>query len=766
MQPAPKVVAKNVPQALRDIDSWLLWRQKKGTKADGTETTLKVPYYADGTKRRGALGTKVDRSKLVSFDKAMEVYRGGHFAGVGFATMPEYPLTILDLDSCIDADGNMSEFAEVVCDTGTYVEYSPSGRGLRAIYTGEAVCSGKRNGRLENESRERVEIYCGSAFVTITGRLLGVQCSEPIDLPKKIKKMLQPVINSGVQAVETAREMDGDVLLSPDAAPVPEMTIDHARVILNKLPETWGEPGHGTWYRVAAALHLQFDGSEDAYTVLDEWSQGLDGYDSENNRKRWDAGFAHAAGKSGITTMRNLVFEAIHNGGLKVKSSTMQRWGLARSLAEKDFGDPDEGEEKKRVLPEYSQLDQLADISVMLDTEAEPVDWLVEDLIPRGNVSFLAGGSGTSKSFFVMQLCAMGAVAMPEFAGLKIREGGFSTLYFAYEDTKQLIHGRVRDVSRYVGEHVDILGDMEYVSVLRSNLMVLPAEVLDDGDWQFARRAKKFDEVVITGLVEYLRTYVEAKQISLLVFDTGSEIHSVEENSAMDMVVVMRCLRQLAAGTGAAVLVLQHVSKGVWNQRLDEINQSSIRGSSVMVDKSRNVVMLGRMPRADARRFGLPDQASTHDNYIVLKHLKANMGGYVPVKVFERTNRGLLVYKPDIVEGDEGLPNVEEIEKRENKRSEKFEAHLEDMLEFIRELNRKAEYPNGTRINAWVLMNGIPPNVGSAVHMQLAERGLIRQIHVQGQRKMSKHWAVTDMHEDFLEPRTAPLVNGHRTKPH
>lgn len=757
---APKVNAKNVPQCLRDIDSWLLWRLKKGTKADGSETWLKVPYYADGTKRRGALGTKADRAKLVSFEEAYKTYRGGHFAGVGFATMPEYPLTILDLDSCVGDKGEFSDFASEVVGTGTYVEYSPSGRGLRAVYIGEAICSGKRNGLLE--SGERVEIYCGSAFVTITGNLVGVECSEPCELPKKIKRALQPVVNGGAQAVEATRELDGDILLSPDAAPVPELSIDHAKVILNKLPETWGEPGHGTWYRVAAALHLQFDGSEEAYAVLDEWSQGLDGYDSENNRKRWDAGFAHAAGKSGITTMRNLVFEAIQNGGLKVKPETMRKWGLARTVDE-DFGDPDEDDKAKQVLPEYSELDRMFDIGFMIDHEAEPVDWLVEDLIPRGVVSFLAGGSGTSKSFFTMQLCGMAAVGMPEFAGLKICEGGFSTAYFAYEDIKQLLHGRVQDVSRYVGEHVDILGDNEYKDALRSNLMILPADVLDSGDWQFVKRAKKFDEIVVTGLADYLRAYIEARGIDLLVFDTGSELHAVEENSAPDMVVVMRVLRQLASGTGAGVLILQHVSKGVWNQRLDEINQGSIRGSSVLVDKSRNVVMLARMPRADAARFGLPADAATHENYVVLKHLKANMGGYVPLKVFERTNRGLLVYRPDIVEGDAGLQPV--TEEREDRRSALFEEYLGRMLAFVTEQAGKGDAPTGTRIDAWGMSQGIPGSMVQAVRLQLAERGLIEQVHVRGQNKMAKHWGPVEA-KDLLAPKSAPILNGARPKPH
>jgi hypothetical protein len=195
------------------------------------------------------------------------------------------------------------------------------------------------------------------------------------------------------------------------------------------------------------------------------------------------------------------------------------------------------------------------------------------------------------------------------------------------------------------------------------------------------------------------------------VFDTGSEIHEGDENSAADMVVLMRVLRQLATSTNCGVLIVQHVSKGIWQLRLQEMNQAAIRGSSVLVDKSRNVVMLARMPRADASMFGLQDNAETHENYVVLKHVKANLGGYVPMQVFERTSRGLLVYRQDIKELDTRLTDeaTEEAaeERGEAARAARMAVVHEKIYDYIKAENDKGVTPSSTMVRAWAMRNGI-----------------------------------------------------------
>lgn len=272
-------------------------------------------------------------------------------------------------------------------------------------------------------------------------------------------------------------------------------------------------------------------------------------------------------------------------------------------------------------------------------------------------------------------------------------------MYFFYEDPDILVHRRVEDVARAVIEASELLGEPEETieanEKLRSNLLVLAADVLDNGDWQFVRKNKKFDEVKTTKLADYLREFIKARGVDLLVFDTGSEIHAAEENSAPEMVVLMRVLRQLAASTNTAILVIQHVSKQSMEKRLYEINQAAIRGSSVLVDKCRNVFYLTRMPRADAPSFGLEVSAETTEQYVVLKHLKANMGEYVKQIVFVRGSRGLLHHQSGIVEQDPGLVDTEQYQQKTEEKASHIVAEYARLIDivvaFVKEHNDDGE---------------------------------------------------------------------------
>ncbi len=722
---------QNVPPSLKVKPHWLVWKSVKFNNPEGELKLLKVPYYVDGRKRRGMLGSDSDRAALSTFDAALRAYRTGKYDGVGFAPMPEDDVTILDLDRCIDSHGKYSEFAKQVVESGTYVETSPSGRGLRAIYRNGALVEGKRNGLIDNG--ERVEIYCGNAFVTITGnRVSTATKSRPV--PKEIADRLSPVIAGHGMAARPAKNDAGETLISPDATPLPDFTYEHARVVLSKLPEMWGQPGRGTWYRVAAALHAQFDGSEEAYNVLDEWSQNLDGYDPHANRSRWDKGFGHTTGRGGLTTMKNLVFESMHNGGLKVRRAALARWGISRpksreALDDLDIdipGDEDDDVAEAAVLPQFAELRQLADVSHMYRQDPPEVEWLVENLIARRNVAVLGGGSGTSKSFFAMQLTMSAAAGIEGFGGMKIIEGGFRTLYLAYEDTAESMHVRVYKLRQYIGERVDIAGDETYIDDLCSNFSMLTSEVLDSGAWVFLKQAVRYDPAEVTEFGAYMRDYIREQNIDLLVLDTGSECHTADENNASNMVVLMRMMRQLAHSSNCGILVIQHVQKGIWNLSLDEINQSSIRGSSVLVDKARNVVMLARMPRKDAPKYGLPDTHETHDTYVALKHVKANLGGYVPLTMFERSMTGMLVHRPDIREQENAAVEVAEEDAEENRRAIRARHVRDRILAHIVEQNDSGVNPNTTMIRAWAMENGIADSmVNRALTMLRVERQIV-----------------------------------------
>ncbi|KWW37661.1 hypothetical protein AU374_01428 [Cupriavidus metallidurans] len=160
-------VPRTVPDALKAIPGWLVWKFKPDPKRPGKPR--KVPYYAESRTTRGDHGTALDRAQLVTFDEAQAAALRHQFDGVGLATLPEWGITALDFDDCVDAAGNVHPEVEN-CIAGTYAEFSPSGSGVRAFVVG-ALPNRKSHAGAEHFG---FETFHGSGYVTVTGRALDI----------------------------------------------------------------------------------------------------------------------------------------------------------------------------------------------------------------------------------------------------------------------------------------------------------------------------------------------------------------------------------------------------------------------------------------------------------------------------------------------------------------------------------------------------------------------------------------------------------------
>jgi hypothetical protein len=145
---------ERIPAVLKQIAAWVTWR------LDGSK---KVPYQAESPNKRAK---STDRSTWSSFEAAKVCYEAGGFDGVGIV-LDGRGLVGVDLDDCV-VDGVASPAAlEFVDHIGLgYVEYSPSGTGLR----GFGYFAGARSfrGRVGNLS---VEIYFDKRYLTVTGKV-------------------------------------------------------------------------------------------------------------------------------------------------------------------------------------------------------------------------------------------------------------------------------------------------------------------------------------------------------------------------------------------------------------------------------------------------------------------------------------------------------------------------------------------------------------------------------------------------------------------
>ena len=167
IQPHPQAANIEVPEALRHLPGWLVWKFELDQKRP--EKPRKVPYYpASGLKRHGKQGSPDDRNGLSSFDTAHKAWARGAYTGIGLALVAEFGIVALDFDDCVVDQVVDPVVLELV--RNTYSEYSPSGRGVRAFMLGVMP------NRKSHSTPEQwgFETFHSTGFVTVTGNALEV----------------------------------------------------------------------------------------------------------------------------------------------------------------------------------------------------------------------------------------------------------------------------------------------------------------------------------------------------------------------------------------------------------------------------------------------------------------------------------------------------------------------------------------------------------------------------------------------------------------
>lgn len=148
-----------IPKSLKALEHWVLWK----AMPDGKGGIKKVPFTVTGT-----LASSTDPATWSSFNEVAAAYAKAGYAGVGFVVTREIGVVGVDLDK-LDTHTHQPEVAQIkaaLLRSGTYVERSPSGAGLRAFLLGVLPFNGKNNRTLG------IELYCEGRYLTVTGHQL------------------------------------------------------------------------------------------------------------------------------------------------------------------------------------------------------------------------------------------------------------------------------------------------------------------------------------------------------------------------------------------------------------------------------------------------------------------------------------------------------------------------------------------------------------------------------------------------------------------
>lgn len=400
----------NVP--FQDIPgAWLNWM---ALQSKHSPKPRKVPYQPNHPSRAAKVN---DVNHCSDFNAAQFSYDiNPKIEGVGlnlYALDPaKYPVTALDLDNCLNPDtGKLDPWAaEIVDACKTYVEISPSGRGVRLFYHGVFEGGTFTNGHLE------CYISGTRRYVTLTGvPLPDREIGEVARLSHAVATILHDY-----QGRHKERNSEYD------KPPVDDWDRDKVAGMLDRLYDQnkeWREslPHYNLWLDLGMALHHQFEGGEEGLEIWHRISKKLANYELDEVDWRYET-FGGYTGE--LKTLRTYLKMAGKKGLLPTSIGNDEFDDLEYP---EDFDTSDQSEETKDRI-----LDLGEDMFCAPDAAngSTPVE-IIEDLIALKENSVFGGPPGTCKSLFALDAALLLASQEGSFYGLQMRHG--PVMYLAYE---------------------------------------------------------------------------------------------------------------------------------------------------------------------------------------------------------------------------------------------------------------------------------------------------------------------------------------------
>ena len=284
------VVFQNIPEQLKALDRWVLWRFVLRRGPDGKEVWTKVPFTTGGT-----AASSNNPKTWTTYDDAADTLIFGEFDGIG--VMLGDDLHGIDLDDCRDPEtGDLLPIAlEVLEKVDGYAEVSPSGTGLK-IFTNTNL------DRSRTKKSAGVELYRDGRYFTVTGHSINGHCALPGEV-QDLGWFVQKVWGEELSEPGTLSDDAAAIALANYREPLEGWDLD--RVVEEILPHLDPDCGYEEWLKIGAAMHHQGQGDEEWLTAWDEWSAGSGKYVEGYCEDKWKSFHQKRAGT--VVTLGSLI---------------------------------------------------------------------------------------------------------------------------------------------------------------------------------------------------------------------------------------------------------------------------------------------------------------------------------------------------------------------------------------------------------------------------------------------------------------------------
>jgi len=296
-------------------------------------------------------------------------------------------------------------------------------------------------------------------------------------------------------------------------------------------------------------------------------------------------------------------------------------------------------------------------VDVMTWQQPAPEPEYVLAGLERGTVGAIVGPGGAGKSYLTLQL--MMQLATGADLGISPLVGNLSearplrVLYICLEDPAKEVWRRAgRIIERFNSRGVDergVLGPDEFWERLRANLTIL--DLFGNPDiFSLARHADSNNrKCELTSWGQFLAE--RCAGYDLVIMDTLSRSHELEENSNPEMAFLLKIFERAATSSNCAFLYIHHFSKGGGTND-DQGAADNSRGASVLTSNCRWQLNVGtlRMDKGKALGFDRLDTKS----WVCTESAKVSYGANGGQNWYWRGEGGVLNHEPDGPNGDGG----------------------------------------------------------------------------------------------------------------
>lgn len=312
-----------------------------------------------------------------------------------------------------------------------------------------------------------------------------------------------------------------------------------------------------------------------------------------------------------------------------------------------DSTDSNDNEGKSPFLP----------IKDILDSPRPVLDHVLPGLI-SGTVGMLVSAGGLGKSMYALQVASSLACGSDLYGLLDSDPKQGTVLLISAEDPPEVLASRLHDISEFWAGYTDIIAE---------NLLILPVygSGFSVGTYDPQEGFKASNEM------KQLWKLCKKVRPRLIIFDTLNRcLAGISENDNAAMGLVVSTIEKLLTASGAAALVLHHVSK---NAALDGrgAEQQAARGAGALTDNARWQMNLVGMTEEDAEARGIEDRT----RWVQAVHAKCNYGQKMHPIWFSRGKGGVLAF-------DE-VPEPQQESRKRGKRSKNTKSSRKEEAEDV-----------------------------------------------------------------------------------